>query len=137
MKNLKQIKKEVDLIRDRLGKPVEEGIKELVIGFYCCGIPIESSCEGHDNEGLPYPYIKTLYCFAEKLATVVSWQNRPKLPDGSDNKNTWVIKPTANLTLIPENKNLPLEELQENAREFGVFLQNLPLDRFQELRRLV
>lgn len=130
MKNLKQIKKEVGLIRDRLGKAVEEGIKELIIGLHCCGIPTKSSCGGHDNEGLPYPWVKISYDFAEKLAEVVGWQNRPKLPDGSDNKNTWVIKPTASLTLIPENKNLLLEELQENAREFGVFLQNLPPDWF-------
>ena len=130
MKNLKQIKKGVDLIKDKLGKPVEEGIKELIIGLHYCGIETESSCEGHHKDrGLPYPWVK-ISDFSEKLAKVVGWQNRPKLLDGSDNRNTWVIKPTASLTLMPENKNLPLEQLRKNAREFGVFLQNLPPDRF-------
>ena len=132
MENLKQIRAKVKLIKDKLGKPIEKGIKELVIGLHHCGIETESSCEGHTNRGLPYPWVDIPYGFAEKLAKIIGWQNRPKLPNGKKNKNTWVIKPTVGLALMPENKNLPLKQLQKNAGEFGVFLQNRPLSWFPE-----
>ncbi|MFQ6084458.1 MAG: hypothetical protein ACE5WD_14030 [Candidatus Aminicenantia bacterium] len=130
MRDLEKIRREVKLIRDELGMPVDEAIKELVIGLHCCGIKTLSSCGGHLDRGLPYPWVRVPYEFAEKLARVVAWQNRPRLPDGSSNKNTWVIKPKANLTLMPEDKSLSLKQLQRYATEFGLFLQLLPEDRF-------
>jgi len=38
---------EVDLIVDRLGKKVDEGIKETVIAFRASGLSTDGSCEGH------------------------------------------------------------------------------------------
>ncbi len=132
MKNLEEIRKEVELIVDKLGKPIEENIKELVIGLRFCGIETEQSCEGHSDRGASYPWVAIPYEFAEKLLKVVAWQNRPKLANGSPNKNTWVIRPGADLRLMPERKDLPLKKLQKQALEFGLFLQNLSDDRFPE-----
>jgi hypothetical protein len=42
-----KIASEVDLIVDRLGKKVDEGIKETVIAFRASGLSTDGSCEGH------------------------------------------------------------------------------------------
>lgn len=102
----------------------------MVVGLQFCGIDTISSCQGHRNRGLRYPWVAVPYSFAEKLAKVVGWQNRPVLRDGRKNENIWVIRPNVNLRLMLENRNLPLEELQKQAIELGIFLQNLPDKRF-------
>jgi len=133
MKDLKKIRKEVNLIKDGLDMPVDEGIKELVIGLHYCGIKTESSCEGHANRASQHPWVMIPNSSLEKLLKVVLWQNRPNGPDGKENKNNWVIKPklaAISLLLMPEDKGLPLEQLQRNAEEFGLFLQKLSPDWF-------
>lgn len=132
-RNLKEIKRKVEQMRSGLGIPVDEKIKPLVIGLHFCGIKETTfSCEGHLDHGVPYPWVDIPRKYAERVAQVVAWQNRPKLPNGRQNENIWVIRPRpkTQLRLIPENKDLPLEELQKQAIEFGIFLQNLPDDRF-------
>ena len=125
MKKLEEIKKEVELIVDKLGHPIDPGIKELVIGLKFHGIETEQSCKGHNDWGFSYPWVSVPYSFAEKIARLVSWQNRPKLPNGKDNTNIWVIRPGASLRIMPEKKDLPLKKLQEQAEEFGLFLQSI------------
>ena len=132
MKSLETIRKEVEKLQDKLGKPVEEHIKELVIGLRWCGITTESSCEGHEEYGAGYPWVKIAYDQAEKLVQVLGWQNRPVLPNNQPNKNIWVIRPGGLLELMPENRNLPLKKLQEQAIEFGHFLQDREDDWFHE-----
>lgn len=44
-------------IRDAMGCPIDEGILETVVVFRLLGIPTCQSCEGHLNEGLPYPWV--------------------------------------------------------------------------------
>ena len=48
---------EVEKITDRLGKKVDEGIKETVVAFLVNGIKTDASCEGHLEHGNHYPYI--------------------------------------------------------------------------------
>lgn len=59
-KNLKleEIRHDVESISDRLGKPIEEGIKETVVMFKANGLPTSDSCEGHVERGLPVPYVE-------------------------------------------------------------------------------
>ncbi len=47
----------VEQITDKLGKPVDEGIKETVAAFIASGFATDGSCEGHLDGGLPYPWI--------------------------------------------------------------------------------
>jgi hypothetical protein len=48
----------VDRTCDTLRMPVDPGIKETVITLQAMGFNTTSSCEGHDDHGLPYPWIK-------------------------------------------------------------------------------
>jgi len=137
MKNLEGIAREVDSMRDRQDRPVEKKIRELLIGLRRCGIETEASCEGHLDHGFPYPWVDILPISLHMLLRVVAWQNRPGLPGGLVNTNTWVIRPGGVIRLIPEDKNLPLEKLQDMAVEFGLFLQRLPDEWFSYPRRLV
>jgi len=59
-KNLKleEIRHDVESISDRLGKPIEEGIKETVVMFKANELPTSDSCEGHIERGLPVPYVE-------------------------------------------------------------------------------
>jgi hypothetical protein len=125
MKNLNTIREEVEAIRDELGKPVDPGIKELVIGLMANGITTDGSCEGHLKRKHPYPWVDVPYQEAEQVSHLVGMQNRPKLGDGSDNTNFWVIRPSGGLRIIPQNQSLPIEELQHMAEEFGLFLQHV------------
>jgi len=48
----------LDLITDRLGKPIELGIRETCAALMINGLPTTQSCEGHlDDHGLPYPWV--------------------------------------------------------------------------------
>ena len=55
---------DVDKIADRLGKGVDEKIKEAVAAFIAYEFPTSGSCEGHLHEegqekhGLPYPWVE-------------------------------------------------------------------------------
>lgn len=59
-KNLKleEIRHEVENIGDRIGRPIDEGIRETVVMFKANELPTSDSCEGHVERGLPVPYIE-------------------------------------------------------------------------------
>ncbi len=59
-KNLKleEIRQEVENIGDRLGRPIDEGIREAVVMFKANELPTSDSCEGHVERGLPVPYVE-------------------------------------------------------------------------------
>lgn len=52
-----EAKTEVEKIADKLGKPIDEGIKEAIIAFKSLGINTIRSCEGHMDHGAGGPYI--------------------------------------------------------------------------------
>lgn len=52
-----ELSQKVDTWTDRLGKPIDPGIKEVVIALNLLGIPTRQSCEGHLDWGLPYPWV--------------------------------------------------------------------------------
>ena len=51
------ISAQVEQITDKLGKPVDGGIKEAVVAFMVNDLTTESSCEGHLDWGYPYPSV--------------------------------------------------------------------------------
>ena len=57
---LELARKEVEKITDKLGTPVDTGIKETVAIFRALGITTSSSCAGHkdEEEGYAIPYIQ-------------------------------------------------------------------------------
>lgn len=54
---LEEIKKWADNVRDRLGMPIDEGIKDTVIFLNAFGINTVASCEGHLDRGTGASYI--------------------------------------------------------------------------------
>lgn len=48
---------EVDLIRDGLGKKVDQGIRETVIALKAHELRTIGSCEGHEDWGLPFLWV--------------------------------------------------------------------------------
>jgi hypothetical protein len=126
MKSLKKVRKEVDQLCDKLSNPIDEKIKDLVVGLRYHGIKTTASCQGHLDRGLSHPWVQVDHRSLHRLLRAVSRENRPNLLGGSENTNIWVFEPVAgDLRLIPKNKNLPLEYLQKQAVEFGIFLQKM------------
>ena len=111
---------DVDNITDALGLPIDEGIKPLVAALRAWGINTSASCEGHTDRGNSYPWI--IIDIQDVLPTLklVSWQNRPRVEDGSENRNLWVIMPEpGGISLVPWDTSSSLEILQERAKEFA------------------
>ncbi len=52
-----EIAAEVEEIVDALGKPIDVGIKETVIGLQANHIDTDGSCEGHLDRAVPYPWV--------------------------------------------------------------------------------
>ena len=121
IRDLGKIRREVKEIRDTRGDPIDKNIEELVIGLRCQGIKTNGSCEGHNKS---YPYVNVPRQYAGKLCRLLAKQNITKFTRGRYNNNIWVVKPGPSLEVRPENVNLPLEEMQQRAIEFGFFLQD-------------
>ena len=117
-------------IRDRLGMPIDPGIKELVVGLCCWKIETTGSCEGHQDRGLPYPWIGVRCTSLAKLEEAISCHQRSSK---SKDKIRLTIEGLGilakrSLRLVPRDRGLPLAESQAGARVFGKFLQkNLPI----------
>lgn len=54
----KQTEKEVSLITDRLGRPIDKGIRQAVTVFRYIGLSTSGSCHGHLSRALAYPWIE-------------------------------------------------------------------------------
>lgn len=54
----KKLRKMVDEMKDKLGREIDEGIKETVVAFLAFDFNTFASCEGHLDHGLPYPWVE-------------------------------------------------------------------------------
>ncbi|OGZ46921.1 MAG: hypothetical protein A3J54_01785 [Candidatus Ryanbacteria bacterium RIFCSPHIGHO2_02_FULL_45_13b] len=56
---LQRARSEVESMRDREGKLLDNGIKETVVHCMALGLPTEQSCEGHleQDKGFPTPWV--------------------------------------------------------------------------------
>jgi len=132
-RNLEEVRKEVGDLRDACGEPIDEKIKELVIGLRRWGIKTLMSCEGHMGHGCPYPWVDVSWDNLEDAARLLSvwWSGKEHRVPAADQPR-WVMKPFAGMIrLFPEDKHSrDLEVLQEEAVAFGKFLQKIPDNRF-------
>jgi hypothetical protein len=44
-------------VTDKIGRPIDDGIFDIVVALNMLGVPTKMSCEGHLDHGLPYPWI--------------------------------------------------------------------------------
>lgn len=63
-----QKKGEIDGIKDRLGKGLDEGIKETVTSLQVLGINTTQSCEGHLEWGVGAPWVEVAAPESERLS---------------------------------------------------------------------
>ncbi len=54
-------------VTDSLGKEIDPGIIQAVVGLNAVGIRTIASCEGHVGHGKPYPWIDVSYHHKDKL----------------------------------------------------------------------
>ena len=94
--NWNQKMKAIEKIEDRLGKPVDEKIKEAVVALWAFDIPTSGSCEGHIEEGLPAPWID------------IEALNRPEHR---------FVNEDAIYQTVAQKHNIPLERLKEEDWE--------------------
>ena len=55
-KKLEEIGVGVDSIADKLGHPIDAGIRDALIGLKANGVETSGSCEGHDDHGAALPW---------------------------------------------------------------------------------
>jgi len=116
-KDLKEVKREVDQIEN-----LDPKIRELIVGFRVWNVPTTNSCEGH-NDAKPYPWLMIPFPYIEEAGRILcEWDYRQE----PRKKIIWIIEPTAAPGIRPLVENHKLEDLQEDAVKFGLFLQNLP-----------
>lgn len=121
-RNLTEVVQEVENIRDLKGQPVDDQIKDLVVGLRRWGITTEMSCEGHLSNW-PFPWICVSSKDVEGLnkirILILSWRNPLKSP--------WVFVPFGGFwRMQPKNLNQRLlRKHQEEAVDFGKFLREL------------
>ena len=60
------IREEIESITDGLGKGIDPGIKESVVAFKLDDFPTNQSCEGHSDEGLPFPWVEVGYPYPKE-----------------------------------------------------------------------
>jgi len=134
-RNLEEVRKEVERIRDKMGMPIDPKIKELVIGLRRWRIETLGSCEGHLEEGLPYPWVDIDPKDILRVAKIIAhwWSGKENLHPATDQPR-WVIKPFAGIIrIIPEDKkSRSLQEMQKDAIAFGRYLQQISKDYFKE-----
>lgn len=64
-----QIGNEVENIKDRLGKGVDENIKSAVISLRANGFSTDGSCEGHLDRAHPWPWVDVVSPLSESLGS--------------------------------------------------------------------
>jgi hypothetical protein len=55
---LSEIRQKVEIIGDRLGKGIDDGVKETCVFLMAHEFSLSASCEGHNDWGLPYPWVE-------------------------------------------------------------------------------
>jgi len=50
--------REIEAVTDRLGFPIEPGIKDVVVGLNLLGLNTTQSCEGHPDRGMGAPWVE-------------------------------------------------------------------------------
>ncbi len=111
-------------LKDKIGDPVDNKIKNLVAAMIMMGVKTLSLCEGHKNWGLPYPWIEFDREDILLVNRILSHQNA-----GKRNRNRWVILPHSTPRIVPWNTKKSLRTLQKDASRFAAFMQFLYVPR--------
>lgn len=144
------IRRQVDSLTDRLGMPVDEGIKNVVIGLNANGISTISSCGGHiEEDRFAFPWVgcaasdqpRFRFKNEEKIKETIAKKYKIKPEDifnvGNDAAEKEYYKITGNSVETEEyaewdKKNVPLEnKVIGYIKEFYVQRKNDPIVRIE------
>ncbi len=68
-----RLSEKADQVADRLGEPIDPGIKEIVVGLWAHGLTTGQSCEGHDDRAEALPWVSI------EAPEPEGWQDNPEL----------------------------------------------------------
>ncbi len=100
-KHWQKIIAKVETITDKLGKPIDEGIKESIIALTVFDINTDQSCEGHLDHGLPSPWISFDAKENEEL-----WKKLKEVTKKEDKEEDAQIRMVIHKNEIAERKKL-------------------------------
>lgn len=114
------VKKQVFKITDKLGKPIDKGIREVIIYLNLLGVETTQSCEGH---GIGHFFIDfRFFCYQEMngLLTECFGRNRPvQYTFYMDN----IIRKEMIIRLVPIITSEPKQAKKDLCR-FEMYLKN-------------
>jgi hypothetical protein len=120
----KKALRKVDLITDKLGKPVDKKIRNLLASMIMMGIRTTGSCGGHmTKKGHGYPWIEFDARNIHTVKKILGHQNRLRKDNGLYNHNKWVILPGGRPWIVPWDTRMSLKTLQQYAEEFASRIQ--------------
>lgn len=115
-----KVYQEVERIVDKLGKPVDPGIKESVVALRVLGLETQASCEGHLDRGVKGPWIDV----------------GPEIPQALKDRMREQRKHGGHMDPELENKvgELKIKNLEDQLRLMGLLEEfyndrNVPLER--------
>ena len=119
-------------MKDKLGMPVDKGIRELVIALRMFGVRTIMSCGGHARarRGSRYPWVMVDSTDAALLCMLAARQNAPmrrqRKGKSIRNYNNWMIVPLGStLHLCPFERKRTLKEMRYDADEFAAHLRDM------------
>ncbi len=110
-----EIAREVDELADKLGHPIDAGIRDAVIGLLAHELPTNQSCEGHDDRGEALPWVSI------ESSEPEGWEDNKQLKEEWRNANKqlatkvrallegWYEHRQADQDVIPDDQKLILE----------------------------
>ncbi len=111
--------------KERKKMNLDQKISILVMNLLRLGIRSLSSCQGHRNHGLPYPWVDIDSCDAKKVVNLVTWYNLLVYRKETRSRVPWIILPRATFRIMPEQRELDLKVLQTSAEDFGAKIRTL------------
>ena len=106
---LDTISKKIEQITDGLGMEIDPGIRETIIYLQAHGFKTYASCEGHEDWGLPYPWVD----IGEMLDEDTRYQELERKINFETGENT------LNAAEKKELRQKELDAEKENRKETG------------------
>lgn len=144
--SLEDARLKISNLADKLGMPIDENIKTLLIGLWVNNIETTGSCEGHLNWGEPFPWVdieteeptdfennihkqaqwklankKQSIEFKKLLKTYLDSQATPCIFNMWNRGQYGAVRFEIR-NLIDELSKVSLTELQKQANDFGEYL---------------
>lgn len=119
-----------EMFKDALGRELDPKITDLVVELNRLGVKTEASCEGHEDQGEPFPWIdikfNSLKPMTEIINTYRAYTHYLHEKTGQEPADVeYVFTPIGSETLRFKPDIPDLEKAQEEVQRFGEFLKKI------------